>query len=92
MPEFNLLTLSVIIPTFSLLALVYRRLVFKYWDVEFVVFGMIIGIIPIINILTGLSVLGCFFGDIKDSSKAWSLDEKGLEAFAIERVSGGWEY
>lgn len=91
MIEFNLIHLSIFIPLFSLVALVYRRLVFKYWDIEFVIFGIIIGSIPIINILTGLAIVACFIGDLRDTLKAWSLEGKELDDFAMARVSGGWE-
>lgn len=92
MEEFNILTLSYIIPIFSLMTLIYRFFIFKYWDVEIVVFGIVLGWIPVLNLLTGLAALFCFFGDLSDTSKAWQLEGKDLENFAIERVRGGWEY
>ncbi len=92
MENFDILTLSYLIPIFSLLGLVYRFLIFKYWDIEILTFGVVLGWIPILNVMIAFAVIFCFIGDFIDTPKTWNMTTQELNDFAIQRTSGGWEY
>jgi hypothetical protein len=88
MENFNLLYFSIIIPIFSLLALFYRLIIFKQFDLQIVIFGIVLGAVPLVNLIVLVPVLFLFIADMLDTPKALALDSNQLEKFALERTSG----
>lgn len=88
----TLLPLSLLIPLFGMVAYLVRLKVYKYSDPQIIVFGVILAVIPVLNLFLSIVVISSLFSDIKKLITQYHLtpEERKEEFFRECRAS--WEY
>lgn len=84
----DLLYFSIIVPIISLFLLMYRYLIFKYYDQESLAFGIILGFIPILNLVIGIFTIVILIHDITITPKFLKLKKQNRKKFIQSRFGG----
>lgn len=88
----TLLSLSLLTPLFGMVAYLVRLKVYKYSDPEIIVFGVILAVIPVLNLFLSIVIITSLFSDIQKLVSQYHLtpEERKEEFFRECRTE--WEY